>query len=137
MFTNRELTEEEQAINDAIDMHRDAMKDQGQVGFLGIAAYITAITLSLIGSDGSRAENTGTGLFIIAIILWLVYVALGFRTRKYRREARELMQPYWRKKALPFYQELVEMFADKPGVHLHLEEDGKIVVTDRREKSNG
>lgn len=127
-----QLTEEEQAINDAVDMHRDAMKDEFQAMAAAGVFYFVGFLLIIFSPTGSRVEHVGNAFFIVGLLLIFVNVLLGFRTRRYRDAARELIEPYVRRKAMPFYQELTEMFADKPGVHLHLAEDGRIVVTDKR-----
>lgn len=131
-FVKRPMTEEEIDINNAIDAHRDAMKDELNAMVVAGVFYFAGFLLVIFSPKDSRAEHIGNAFFILGLLLILVNVLLGFRTRKYRRAAKELVDPYIRRKALPFYQELTEMFADKPGVHLHLAEDGKIVVTDRR-----
>lgn len=131
-----QLTDEEQAINDAVDMHRDAMKDELQAMAAAGVFYFAGFLLVIFSPKDSRAEHIGNAFFIMGLLLILANVLLGIRTRKYRRAAKELIDPYIRRKALPFYQELTEMFADKPGVHLHLAEDGEIVVTDRRKRED-
>ena len=126
------VTEEEQAINDAVDMHRDAMKDEFSAMVGAGLFYFVGFLLVVFSANGSKPERVGNAFFICGLLLVAVNVLLGFRTRKYRRAARELIEPYVRRKAIPFYQELTEMFADKPGVHLHLADDGRIIVTDKR-----
>lgn len=133
-FRTTELTEEEQAINNAIDLHRDAMKDEAMAFMAAILLYATGFILVISSAENSRPERIGSALFLCGLLMIIVHVFLSFRTRKYRRQAKELVDPYLRRKALPFYQELLEMFADKPGVHLHLNENGSITVTDKRKK---
>jgi hypothetical protein len=134
MFTTRELTEEEQAINDAIDAHREARQDERNTLRLAVVLYFVGLFMQGLSDKDTRPHNIGTALLICAILVFGVHLLLGFRTIKYKFKAKELMDPYLRKKALPFYQELTEKFADEPGIHLHLEEDGKILVTDRRQR---
>lgn len=132
MFTTRELTEEEHEINAAIDDFREAKSDEHKAFILAVVMYFTGLFMQGLSDKDTRAHNVGTAILISALLVFGIHLLLGFRTQKKRWAAKELMDPYLRKKALPFYQELVEMFADKPGVHLHLEEDGKITVTDKR-----
>lgn len=133
-FVREPLTEEEIDINNAIDMHRDALKDEMQAMGAAILLYLIGLILVLFSAENTRPERIGLGLFACGALMFGVNILLGFRTRKYRRQAKELVEPYMRRKALPFYQELVEMFADKPGVHLHLNENGSITVTDKRKQ---
>ena len=133
-FVQRPMTEEEIAINDAIDMHRDALKDEMQALAATFLLYFIGFMLLIFSAENTRPERVGSALLICGFVLVIVYILLGFRTRKYRRQAKELVDPYLRRKALPFYNELIEMFASKPGVHLHLNENGSITVTDKRKR---
>lgn len=128
---NRQLTEEEQEIDWAIEDHREAKKDARRAFWLAIVLYFAGLFISG-GEDGSRRDNIGTALILCGILTFGVHLWLDHRAFKKRLAVQELMDPYLRKKALPFYQELVEMFADKPGIHLHLSENGTIVVSDKR-----
>lgn len=130
----RQLNGEEEAIRRAMDQHEEALKDEKTVLFGSFALWTVAFILLIISEDGSRTNNVGEGLIICAVICYVVHIGLHFRTRKRKRHAKSLVQPYLRRQALPFYQELVEMFADKPGVHLHLNDNGSITVTDKREE---
>lgn len=133
---NRPLTEEEQAIDAAIDDHQEARQDERKTFWLAVALYFVGLFVSAGTEDGSRQDNVGTALILCGLVVFGVHLWLGWRTTKKRLAVKELMDPYLRKKALPFYQELVEMFAEKPGIHLHLTENGTIVVTDRRKNDN-
>lgn len=131
------LTEEEQEVNAALDAHRDALRDEMQVMATGMILNIVGLGLLLFSPEDSSPSRIGFGLFLCSILCFIINFALGFRTRKYRNQAKPLVDAYMRKKALPFYQELTEMFADKQGIHLHLDERGTIVVTDRRKQGEG
>ena len=131
-YQNPPLTEEEQEINAAIDTHRDALKDEKQAMGAAILLYFAGFTLLIFSAEDSRTERIGNAVMLCGLVMLVVNILLGFRTRKYRDQAKELIDTYRRKHALPFYRELVEMFADKPGVHLHLNDNGSINVTDRR-----
>lgn len=133
-FMPRGLTEEEQAINDAVDIHLEAKKDERNTYLLAIVLYFAGLFMQVLSDKDSRPHHIGTALLICAIVVFGVHLALGFRTRKYRYAAKALIDQYRRKQAIPFYNELTEMFAEKPGVHLHLNENGSITVTDKRIK---
>lgn len=133
-YKKSNLTPEEQALDRALDEHRDALKDEKQFMVIAIILWFIGLMLATFGGKDSPIEYIGSGLLICALVAFGINIALGFRTRKYRYAAKELLDAYTRKKAIPFYQELTEMFASKPGIHLHLNESGTIVVTDKRKK---
>ena len=134
MSFQSKLTEEEQAIDRAMDAHIDAMKDEAKALLAAIILYATGFFLVIFSAEDSRPERIGSALFLCGALTLIFHFLLHIRTRKYRKAAKELVEPYMRKKAMPFYDELVEMFADKPGVHLHLNENGSITVTDKRKQ---
>lgn len=136
-YKTRELTPEEKELDRALDDHREALKDEKQFMAIAVALYFIGLALSVFGSKDSPVEHIGSGLLICAILAYGIHLALGFRTRKYRYIAKDLLDAYERKKAMPFYQELTEMFAKKPEVHLHLNDNGSITVTDKRKKTQG
>ena len=134
-FMAKPLTEEELAVEAAIDAHMDALSDEAMVMKTGFGLNIIGFPLFIFGSG--MAERIGMALILTSLLCILIAMGLGIRTAKRRFEAKRLVDAYMRKKALPFYQELTEMFADKQ-VHVHLEDDGRITVTDKRkEKENG
>lgn len=133
-YRTREFTEEERKLNTALDDHRNALKDEKQFMAVAIFLWFIGLILSAFGPKDSPIEHIGAGLLLCSVLAFGINIALSFRTRKYRYVAKELADAYSRKKALPFYQELTEMFADKPGIHLHLNDSGTIVVTDKRKK---
>lgn len=138
LYQTRPLTEAEQELDDAIELHKEALKDEMKVVSIAILLWVVGFTMAIFSQENSRAERIGSALLLCALICFAVHFALGFRTRKYRRRAKVLVDAYLRDKALPFYQELVEMFADKPDIHLHLNDNGSITVTDKRkEPENG
>lgn len=131
---SRPLTEEEQEIDAALDRHTEARSDEGKVVSLIFAGYLIGLPLDIIGSDNSIPDRVGMTLITVAIILVPLYAALAWRTAKRGRAAKALLDPYFRKKAQPFFEELTEVLADKPGIHLRLTDDGTIVVTDKRKQ---
>lgn len=133
-YKKRELTPEEKELDRALDDHRDALKDETQTMVVAIVIWLIGITLTAFSPKDSRIEHMGSNLILLALLVFAVHIALGFRTRKYRYIAKDLLDAYTRKKAIPFYQELTEMFAKKPEVHLHLNDNGSITVTDKRKK---
>lgn len=131
-YKERKLTKEEQAIDRAADKHIDALKDEMLVfkGFFG--TWFVGLLFSIFSTENSRFKYFGGALMIVAVLFIPVHILLVKRTKKYRHQARVLMDAYFRKKSLPLFNELTEMFADKPGVHLHINNDGSITVTDKR-----
>lgn len=128
------LTDEEREINDAIDSHIAAKSDKDQVFKAHLILFFGGWVLFLLSPKGSGFERLGLALFLTGLILLPLHVVLAYRERRKAIKVHKLILPYRRKNALPFYNELVEMFADKKGVHLHLNENGSITVTDKRKK---
>jgi len=133
-FYKPELTPEEKELDTALDEHRDALKDEKQFMVVAIILWFIGLMLATFSSENSSVERIGSGLLLCALVAFAINIALSFRTRKYRYIAKDLLDAYTRKKAIPFYQELTEMFAEKPEVHLHLNDNGSITVTDKRKK---
>ena len=129
---NTPLTEEEQEIDAAMDSHIAAAKDERWWTVAGWLGYLIGFPVFLFAPENSMLERIGMAVTLTAILSILVSVVLHGRTRKRHYEAKTLIDAYRRKKAVPFYHELLEVFADKPGIHLHLELDGSITVTDKR-----
>lgn len=135
---SKPLTEEEQRVEAAIDDHLEAAKDAGMTFLASMLLNLVGLILFLVSPQGSPFKRVGMALFATSIICFLVHLFCVGREQKKRRVAMDLVMQYKRKNAIPFYQELTEMFADKKGVHVHLEESGVITVTDKRkEKENG
>lgn len=133
-YKRTKLTEEEQEIDTAIDAHSEALDDEKHAVMAAGLLWFSGILLTLFSPMGSQLERIGGVLLILALVCFISSIALSYRTRKKKYEAKALVDPYMRKKALPFYNELTEMFAEKPGIHLHLDERGTIIVTDKRKK---
>ncbi len=131
-YKERKLTKEEQELETALDQHRDAFKDEKNVMSTAGVLYLLGLVLIVIGHG--QIERAGVALFVSGLVCLAGGMLLQLRTRKYRIIAAALLDAYSRKKAIPFYNELTEMFAKKPGVHLHLNNNGSITVTDKRKK---
>lgn len=129
-----ELTSEEQRIDKAMDKHQSSVDDEKMVLKGAGVCYLLGFPLALFGGDDSQVSRVGTTLLIIGLVLLFVHAIIGFRSLKRKMTVKELLNPYLKRKALPFYQELTEMFADKPEVHLHLNDDGTITISDKRKR---
>lgn len=103
-----------------------------------------------------RLDLTGWAMYFIGFIIWVVpdpdnerglivllmaFLLLIFnsfvntyRLRKRRMILQNLVNSFKRKNAMPFYHDLLEKFADQPNLHIHLAEDGTIVINDRKNK---
>jgi hypothetical protein len=128
-------TTEEQEIDMALDRHKEALRDEMHALGLMFLLYFVGILLVLVSGKDSRGERVGNALIICGLIMVGIHILLGFRTRHYRNKAKPIVDAYLRKKAMPFYQELCEMFREEPGIHLHLADNGKIIVTDKRKET--
>lgn len=98
-----------------------------------------------------RLDWTGWVAYFIGFILWAlmdrdggVYVLLlgiglvignsfvnGYRLQRRRMICQNLLDALNRKNALPLYHQLQEKFSDMPHLHIHLAENGTIIITDR------
>lgn len=127
----RKLTEEEVEMRAAIDAHQAQDKWEKQLALSAWIAYLIGFPLFIFNSDGPW-EMAG-GLIVGAALGTFVYTffIVHRKTVKLAREAKKLVDAYMRKKALPFYHELLEKF-DMTGVHIHLNDDGTITITDKR-----
>lgn len=128
------LNIEEQAIDAAMDAHREAKEDEKKAVIAIPILYLPGLFLLIFGGD--RVVRAGTLLILFGLMAVLLHIYLQYRSAKKYFEVKRLLNPYLRNKSMPFYNELLGMFADKPGVHLYLEEDGKILVTDKRNKED-
>lgn len=71
-------------------------------------------------------------------ILLMAFAILGFdatvihwQLLKRRMICQNLLDALNRKNALPLYHQLQEKFSDMPHLHIHLAENGTIIITDR------
>lgn len=133
-FMAKPLTEEEIDINAAMDDHIEAMHDALKAMKAAILLHISGFACLLIGDQDSQLSRIGFALFLTGSVCFLAHIFLMFREQKKRKVAMELVMAYKRKHALPFFNELTELFANKSGVHIHLEEDGMITIRDKRKE---
>jgi hypothetical protein len=69
----------------------------------------------------------------IAVVLINSFIN-GSRLRKRRYECQTLLNAILRKNALPLYHQMLEAFSDQPHLHIHLAENGTIIITDKSKK---
>lgn len=134
LYKVKELTEEELKLESAMDEWKEARRDQGKMLFLAIVLYLAGLPVYAVSAEDSRPERIGFTVMMCGLVCFFFHLLLGLRTGRKRDEATKLADAYNRKKALPFYEELTELFANQPKVHIHLEDDGKIRVTDNRKE---
>jgi hypothetical protein len=81
-------------------------------------------------------DNERSLIVVLMALSILVFssTVLNWRLLKRRMICQDLLDAFTRKKALPLYHEMLEKFADQPHLHIHLSENGTIVITDRRTK---
>lgn len=132
----KKLTDEEVKLEAAMDDVQEAKRDEGRMLGLALILYFVGLPVFVTADEHSRAERIGIAVMFCALICFLIHILLGFRTAKKRYEAMKLADAYNRKKALPFFEELTEIFAKEPKLHIHLADDGRIVVTDNRKEEN-
>lgn len=105
-----------------------------------------------------RLDLTGWAMYFIGFLMWVIpdpdnergliillmafVLLLGnsfvntFRLCKRRMIFTNLFNAFRRKNALPLYQDMLEKFADQPNLHIHLADDGTIVINDRKNKES-
>lgn len=135
-FKDKELTEEEQEIDNAMESHKAAKADERMFMTGAWALYLVGFPLFILSPSESSWERVGMAIALTGLLTFILALILSIRTHKKLMQVKEVLQPYLRKKAQPFYNELLEMFADKPGVILHLDDDGHIRVIDNRKKED-
>lgn len=97
---------------------------------------ITGWVVYFIGGLLWLLDRPGGGLILLMALAVLVLNAtiIEYNLSKRRVFAYKLINTFNRSKAVPFYHELLERFADQPNLHIHLAEDGTIQITDRGRK---
>lgn len=126
-FYKSELTPEAQKVSDALDAHHQARSDEHRVFWVGWGFLIVSILMSISGN-----KELGAGLMLSAAICLALNFVLSLRTYQRRTKAKKLLDIFKYKQAVPLYWELVEKFAEEPKVHIHLNDNGSITVTDNR-----
>lgn len=122
--------QEVQEIHDAQEAIRDVLWWKQRLDWTGWIFYIIGFVMWAV-QDNDRAV-----IIIVAAIALLLFNGLvnGSKLRRRRIECQHLLDALMRKNALPFYHQLQEKFADQPHLHIHLEANGSITITDRTNK---
>lgn len=82
-------------------------------------------------------DRPGAGLILLMALALLVFnsTVIEYQLSKRRHFLKGLINGYKHKNAVPLYHDLLEKFADQPHLHIHLNDDGTIVINDRSKKS--
>ena len=122
--------QEIQEIHDAQEAIRDVLWWKIRLDWTGWVTYFVGFGMWII-QDNDRAV-----IIIIAGIALVLFNGSvnGTKLRRRRIECQHLLDALMRKNALPFYHQLQERFADQPHLHIHLEANGSITITDRQNK---
>ncbi len=81
--------------------------------FLGLAIIIPVSTAFLV-------------MALISWVMFAIHIALDIRDKRRLRAFRKLVDAYYKKKALPFYNEVLDKFGDE--YHVHLNDNGSITL---------
>jgi hypothetical protein len=127
----RKLPPEIIEIHEAQDAVKDLLWWKQRLDATAIVAYIAFGVIWII-RDVSAPALIG---MCFAGLLWIFSnTVLSNQVGKRRIRTWKLICAYNRKKAVPLYHDLLEKFADQPHLHIHLDDDGTIQITDRRDK---
>ena len=127
------LTEQEQDIDNAMDDLGSAFEDAKWFTQAGFITNFVGFVLIIFGPIEHWIARAGFAMMMVGLLCILIGALMGiFRVRRRKRELDELVLPYMREKAMPFYSEMQEKFADEPDVHLRLEDNGMVTIIDRR-----
>lgn len=119
----REIKQSQEAIHEVLWWKK-------RLGITGWVMYAIAAFIWIV-QDNDR----GVILLLMAFaVLIFNATVLQWKLSKRRMITQNLLNSFMRKKAVPFYQELCEKFADQPHLHIHLSEDGTIQITDRSQR---
>ena len=114
-------------INAEIDRHQEIRWWEKRLQISAWVFYGVAAALWII-----RGSSEGMALiWLMVLVLFLASVVVGFFESRKRHEVRKMINAYKRKNAVPLYHEMLEKFADHPNLHIHLADDGTIVINDR------
>lgn len=117
-------------IEEAQEAIRDVLWWKDRLFWTGWIMYALGAAMWII-QDNDRAV-----FIILAAFVVLVFnsTVLHWKLLSRRRICQNLLDAFVRKKALPLYHDMLEKFADQPHLHIHLSDNGTIVITDRRQK---
>lgn len=114
-------------INAAIEHHKDIRWWEKRLGITAWVVYFGGVIIW-----GVRGIEAASPILLMSFAVFMVVIAIGQVEIRRRRAAQKLIHAYKRKQALPLYQDMLEKFADQPNLHIHLNDDGTIVITDRK-----
>lgn len=122
-------TKEVVEIEAAIDRVDDMRWWKSRLNITGWIVYFMGGLLWIL-------DRPGGGWILLMALAILVFNAtvIEYQLSKRRYFAHKLLNAFNRTRAVPFYHELLEKFADNPNLHIHLAADGTIQITDRSKK---
>lgn len=126
-------TAEEIEIDEAMDIHQDALQFEHFVFKVAILTYLVGFPFFIFGEGW--VERIGMTAVLVGLFSMLYHFILHIGTEKKRRAVQELLQPYLKRKSLPLLQDLREKFADDPNIRFVHEDNGGITVM-RKESSD-
>lgn len=126
--------EEQERIVEAARAYTEAKKDERFVMIAGIILWFAGAPFFFL-NIGNIYETLGLTAMTLGAILYLFSMVLSWRTYKIYCAGQEISFAYTRKKNTPFFQELTKKFSDEPKIHLHMNDDGGILITDKRERN--
>ncbi len=97
---------------------------------------ITGWIVYFIGGLFWILDRPGGFWILLMALAILVFNATAIESELSKRRffVYKLINAFNRSRAVPFYQDLLENFADQPNLHVHLADDGTIQITDRGRK---
>jgi hypothetical protein len=119
-------TPEEFELDQAMRAYQEAAEFQNFVFGTGLVLYAIGFPLFILGSDW--VERIGIALLVAGLIAFFINFLLNFSTHKKRIEAKELLEPYLKKKSAPLFNEIKEKFRDDPNTEFVHNDDGSVTV---------
>lgn len=127
-------TEEEKAIDAAMDAHLEALEFEHHVFRGSLIMYMVGFPLFIFGSDW--AEMLGISLVTVGLLSFIAHFFFSISTRKKALAVQKLLQPYLKKKSLPLFRDLQEKFADDPNIRFVHNDDGSVTVMRKKGDDN-
>lgn len=130
-FAMEAKTSEEHEIADAIEKHKGIRWWEKRLGITSWVFYGVAAALWII-----RGSSEGMGLiWLMVLALFVTVIIIGYFESRARFVVVRLVNAYKRKNTVPLYHEMLEKFADHPNLHIHLADDGTIVIRDKKKET--
>jgi len=123
--------QEIQNIKDSQDAIKDVQWWKKHLNIAGCILYAIGCFIWIIQDN----EKAAFILFIAFTILVFTATVLQWKILSRRKITQDLLDAFNRKNALPLYHSMLEKFADQPYLHIHLSNDGTIVISDRRKEN--